>query len=117
MGDRIGTQGISNFTPDKGYDRRHWRAKDSRDWNTITIKTEAAITHARSWMGIKSCMVNPKLTPITFYVEPAAQNLFLNILKQGKTEDAAYLEVVALRPCPVYIRGGYNQILLHNRRT
>lgn len=117
MGDTIGTQGMHTYAVDKGYDRRHWRAKDSSDWNTLTIKTEAAITHARSWMGVKSCMVNPKLSPITFYVEPVAQHYFLNLLQQGKTEDEAYMEVVAMRPCPVYLRRGYNQILLHNKRA
>jgi hypothetical protein len=116
MGDTIGTQGMHTYAVDKGYDRRAFRAKNSADWNTLTIRTEPAIIHARSWMGVKSCMVNPKLSPITFYVEPVAENYFLDLLKQGRTEDEAYLEVTAMRPCPVYLRGGYNQILLHNRR-
>jgi hypothetical protein len=117
MGDTIGTQGMYTYAVDQGYDRRPWRAKDSSGWNTIQIETVEVIKFAKKLMGVESCMVNPKHTPLNFYVEPVAQNLFIKLLQEGKTNDEAFMEVFAMRPCPVYLRRGYNQILMHNRKS
>lgn len=116
MGDTITTGGgIHNIGPaNSHFNRSPWRAKDDTGWPTLKIETPAGVAFCLQRLGLPPTR-NPR--PLTFKVEPAAaEEIIRGWDTRVQTGDERLMEVMQRRPCPVYLRRGCNQILLHTAR-